>query len=153
MKKTKAIVLADNALTTPGRLVRYINSLKLPVDVKETCFGCYIEGDWDLVDELAQKIRDFERNRIFCRDRGYPIWDKRRCRAFRGGGPREGFHQLEAEQSVLSYLGLALDDIDKNGLKDLNEILEKERKLIKEEKYLPVDKFKMIVEKYVQERK
>ncbi len=147
MKKTKAIVLADNALTTPGKLVRYINSLKLPIEVKETCFGCYIEGDPEIIDELSQKIRNFERNRIFCRDRGYEIWDKRRCRAYRGGGPREGFHQLEAEQRVLSYIGLALDKIDKEGLKDIDKVLEEEGNIITEEKPIPVEKFREIIEK------
>ncbi|ADG13449.1 methanogenesis marker 6 protein [Methanocaldococcus infernus] len=148
MKKTKVIVLADNAKTSPSRLLRYIASLKIPgIIAKETCFGGYIEGEAELVDELAKKIREFERNRIFCRDRGYPIWDKRRCRAFRGGGPREGFHQLEAEQKVLDKIGLALDKIDKYGVMPMDEVLKKEEKLLKKEKPLSVEKFKEIVER------
>ncbi|ACX72394.1 MAG: methanogenesis marker 6 protein [Methanococci archaeon] len=147
MKKTKVIVLAENALTTPGRLVRYINSLNQPVLVKETCFGAYIEGEEDLVDTLAQKIRNFERNRIFCKDRGYAIWDKRRCRAFRGGGPREGFHQLEAEQRVLDKVGLALDNIDKNGIMPIDQLRAKEEELIKRESKIPVEEFKKIIDK------
>ncbi|WP_456371574.1 methanogenesis marker 6 protein [Methanocaldococcus sp.] len=147
MKKTKVIVLAENALTTPGKLVRYINSLNLPILVKETCFGAYIEGEEDLVDKVSQEIRNFEKNRIFCKDRGYPIWDKRRCRAFRGGGPREGFHQLEAEQAVLDKIGLALDKIEKEGLKSMEEILEKENILIEKNSKLPVEKFKEVIDK------
>ncbi|WP_017981020.1 methanogenesis marker 6 protein [Methanocaldococcus villosus] len=147
MMKTKVIVLADNATTTPGKLFRYINSLNEPIIVKETCFGCYIEGEEEIVDRLAQKIRNFERNRIFCKDRGYAIWDKRRCRAFRKGGAREGFHQLEAEQKVLSYIGLALDEIDKNGVKPIEEILEKEKKILEKERKLPVEEFKRVIEK------
>ncbi|MCQ6254188.1 methanogenesis marker 6 protein [Methanocaldococcus sp.] len=147
MKKTKVIVLAENALTTPGKLVRYINSLNLPILVKETCFGAYIEGEEDLVDKVSQEIRSFEKNRIFCKDRGYPIWDKRRCRAFRGGGPREGFHQLEAEQAVLDKIGLALDKIEKEGLKSMEEILEKENILIEKNSKLPVEKFKEVIDK------
>ncbi|CAB3290257.1 conserved protein of unknown function [Methanocaldococcus lauensis] len=145
MKKTKVIVLAENALTTPGKLVRYINSLNLPIVVKETCFGAYIEGEEDLVDKVSQEIRNFEKNRIFCKDRGYPIWDKRRCRAFRGGGPREGFHQLEAEQAVLDKIGLALDKIEKEGLKPMDEILEKENILMEKNSKLPVEKFKKVI--------
>lgn len=147
MKKTKVIVLAENALTTPGKLVRYINSLNLPILVKETCFGAYIEGEEDLVDKVSQEIRNFEKNRIFCKDRGYPIWDKRRCRAFRGGGPREGFHQLEAEQAVLDKIGLALDKIEKEGLKPIDEILEKENILMEKNSKLPVEKFKEVIDK------
>ncbi len=147
MKKTKVIVLAENALTTPSKLVRYINTLNQPIAVKETCFGAYIEGEEELVDKLAQEIRNFERNRIFCKDRGYTIWDKRRCRAFRGGGPREGFHQLEAEQAVLDKIGLALDKIDKEGVKPMEEILKKENELIKKETKIPVEEFKKVVEK------
>ncbi|XRO77221.1 methanogenesis marker 6 protein [Methanocaldococcus sp. 10A] len=147
MKKTKVIVLAENSLTTPGKLVRYLNSLNLPIVVKETCFGAYIEGEEELVDKLAQEIRNYEKNRIFCKDRGYPIWDKRRCRAFRGGGPREGFHQLEAEQAVLDKIGLALDKLEKEGLKPMEEVLAKENELIKKEKKISVEEFKNIVEK------
>ena len=147
MKKTKVIVLAENALTTPGKLVRYLNTLNQPIIVKETCFGAYIEGEDDLVDKLAQEIRNYERNRIFCKDRGYAIWDKRRCRAFRGGGPREGFHQLEAEQSVLDKIGLALDKIDREGVKPMEEILAKENELIKKETKIPVEEFKNIIER------
>ncbi|ACV24532.1 methanogenesis marker 6 protein [Methanocaldococcus fervens] len=147
MKKTKVIVLAENALTNPGKLTRYLNSLKQPIVVKETCFGAYIEGEEELVDKLAQDIRNFEKNRIFCKDRGYPIWDERRCRAFRGGGPREGFHQLEAEQAVLDKIGLALDKIEKEGLTPMEEVLAKERELIKRESKIPVEEFKNIVEK------
>ncbi|AIJ06256.1 hypothetical protein JH146_1414 [Methanocaldococcus bathoardescens] len=147
MKKTKVIVLAENALTTPGKLVRYLNSLNLPIIVKETCFGAYIEGEEELVDKLAQEIRNYEKNRIFCKDRGYPIWDKRRCRAFRGGGPREGFHQLEAEQAVLDKIGLALDKLEKEGLKPMEEVLAKENELIEKEKKISVEEFKNIIEK------
>ncbi|XRP97511.1 methanogenesis marker 6 protein [Methanocaldococcus sp. 16A] len=147
MKKTKVIVLAENSLTTPGKLVRYLNSLNLPIVVKETCFGAYIEGEEELVDKLAQEIRNYEKNRIFCKDRGYPIWDKRRCRAFRGGGPREGFHQLEAEQAVLDKIGLALDKLEKEGLKPMEEVLAKENELIKKEKKISVEEFKNIVKK------
>jgi putative methanogenesis marker protein 6 len=147
MKKTKVIVLAENASTTPSRLVRYINSLNKPILVKETCFGAYIEGEEEIVDELAKEIREFEKNRIFCKDRGYAIWDKRRCRAFRGGGPREGFHQLEAEQSVLDKIGLALDKIEKEGLKHIDEISAKENELIEKETKLSVEEFKKIVDR------
>ncbi|XRO75281.1 methanogenesis marker 6 protein [Methanocaldococcus sp. 28A] len=147
MKKTKVIVLAENSLTTPGKLVRYLNSLNLPVVVKETCFGAYIEGEEELVDKLAQEIRNYEKNRIFCKDRGYPIWDKRRCRAFRGGGPREGFHQLEAEQAVLDKIGLALDKLEKEGVKPMEDVLTKENEMIKKEKKISVEEFKNIVEK------
>lgn len=63
------------------------------------------------------------------------------------GGPREGFHQLEAEQAVLDKIGLALDKIDKEGIKPMEEVLAKENELIKRETKIPVEEFKNIIEK------
>ncbi|EHP89526.1 methanogenesis marker 6 protein [Methanotorris formicicus] len=120
--KTKVIVLADNAETTPSKLFRFLNSLNYDINVKETCFGAYIEGEDDVVDEVTNIVRNLEKNKIFCKDRGFPIWDKRRCRAFRGGGPREGFHQLEAEQRVLNKIAEALDEIEKEGILPMEKV-------------------------------
>ncbi|AEF95902.1 methanogenesis marker 6 protein [Methanotorris igneus] len=142
--KTKVIVLADNAETTPSKLFRFLNSLNYDINVKETCFGAYIEGEDDVVDKVANIVRNLEKNRIFCKDRGFPIWDKRRCRAFRGGGPREGFHQLEAEQKILDKIAKALDEIEKEGIHQIDEI-EKE-KVDDKTKKLDVETFKKIID-------
>ncbi|TDA35895.1 methanogenesis marker 6 protein, partial [Candidatus Nezhaarchaeota archaeon WYZ-LMO7] len=43
--------------------------------------------------------------------RGYSINDRRVCRAHRGGGPRPGFHQLDAEYRLLPLIAEALKDL------------------------------------------
>jgi putative methanogenesis marker protein 6 len=144
--KTKVIVLADNAQTTPSKLFRFLNSLNYDINVKETCFGAYIEGEDDVVDEVTNIVRNLEKNRIFCKDRGFPIWDKRRCRAFRGGGPREGFHQLEAEQRALDKIAKALDEIEKEGI-SIEKI--EETKIVDKHKKLDVETFKKIIDEEV----
>jgi putative methanogenesis marker protein 6 len=142
--KSKVIVLAENANTTPSRLFRYLNSLDYDINVKETCFGAYIEGEDEVVDKVAEMVRDLEKNKIFCKDRGFPIWDKRRCRAFRKGGPREGFHQLEAEQKILDRIAKGLESVESEEKLNKEEI-EKEYEKIKTKKLSP-EKFKEIVD-------
>ncbi len=149
IEKTKVLVLAEDAQTSPSKLYRFITSLPYDIKVKETCFGGYIEGQWDVVEKAVKEIRNLEKNKIFCRDRGFPIWDKRRCRAYRGGGPRDGFHQLESEQKNLIYISKALDELEKEeNLKlDKEKINEEYNKLIKRDKKIKVDVFKNIIEK------
>ena len=120
--KTKVIVLSEDAKTSPSKLFRFLNSLDYNIKVKETCFGAYIEGEDEVVDEIANIVRNLEKNKIFCKDRGFPIWDKRRCRAFRKGGPREGFHQLEAEQKALELISKGLEEVEKEDGLNIEEI-------------------------------
>jgi len=142
--KTKVIVLSEDAKTSPSRLFRFLNSLNYDIKVKETCFGAYIEGEDKTVDEVANIVRNLEKNKIFCKDRGYPIWDKRVCRAFRSGGPRFGFHQLEAEQKTLRLISKGLNEVEKGNL-DEREINNKYEEIINKYKKLDVDKFKEIM--------
>ena len=148
MSKTKVLVLAEDAQTSPSKLIRFINSLDYDIKVKETCFGGYIEGEWGIVEEVAEKVRNLEKNKIFCRDRGFPIWDKRRCRAYRNGGAREGFHQLEAEQKNLTLISKALDELEKEENRELNtdEINKEYNNIIKRDKKIKVELFKEIIE-------
>jgi len=136
--KSKVLVLADDAKTSPSRLFRYLNSLEYDMNVKETCFGAFIEAEDEIVDKVVELVRGLEKNKIFCKDRGFPIWDQRRCRAFRKGGPREGFHQLEAEQKVLTRISKALESLETENL-TLDELEEKYKKI--HPKKLDVAKF------------
>jgi len=144
--KTKVIVLSEDAKTSPSRLFRFLNSLNYDIKVKETCFGAYIEGEDEVVDKVANIVRNLERNKIFCKDRGYPIWDKRVCRAFRGGGPRFGFHQLEAEQRTLELISKGLEELERGNL-DEREIEKKYREILSKYSKLDIEKFREIVEK------
>jgi len=143
--KTKVIVLSEDAKTSPAILFRFLNSLDYDIKVKETCFGAYIEGEDEVVDEVAHIVRNFERNKIFCKDRGFPIWDKRVCRAFRGGGPRFGFHQLEGEQRLLVYISRGLEELERGEL-DEEEIERKYREILSRHEKIDVEKFKEILE-------
>jgi putative methanogenesis marker protein 6 len=148
--KTKVIVLSEDAKTSPSKLFRYLNSLDDNIKVKETCFGGYIEGDDELVDKIANDVRNLEKNKIFCKDRGFPIWDERRCRAFRKGGPREGFHQLEAEQKALELISKGLEVVEskEKNCENLNidELNEEYEHILDEDKKLDVNKFKDIID-------
>jgi len=155
--KTKVIVLSEDSKTSPSKLFRYLNSLDYNIKVKETCFGAYIEGEDDLVDKIANDVRNLEKNKIFCKDRGFPIWDERRCRAFRKGGPREGFHQLEAEQKALELISKGLDEFEKkeenNEELNIAELNEEYNVILKNDKKLNVNKFKDIIEGILNEEK
>ena len=144
--KTKVIVLSEDAKTSPSKLFRFLNSLNYDIKVKETCFGAYIEGEDEVVDEVANIVRNLEKNKIFCKDRGYPIWDKRVCRAYRGGGPRFGFHQLEAEQRTLHLIPKGLEELEKGNL-DEEEMDRKYREILSKYKKLDVERFKEIIER------
>jgi len=146
--KSKVIVLAEDSKTSPSRLFRYLNSLEYDINVKETCFGAFIEGADDVVDEVVNLVRNLEKNKIFCKDRGFPIWDQRRCRAFRKGGPREGFHQLEAEQKILDRISRALDAVENGEISEDNL----EEKFVKlQPKKLKVDAFEKIANEVLKE--
>ena len=144
--KSKVIVLSEDAKTSPSKLFRFLNSLDYNIRVKETCFGAMIEGEDDIIDKIAHIVRNLEENKIFCKDRGFPIWDERRCRAFRKGGPREGFHQLEAEQKTLELISKGLEEIEKEGELDVKEINSMYLSILEKNKKLDINKFKEIIE-------
>jgi putative methanogenesis marker protein 6 len=144
--KSKVIVLSEDAKTSPSKLFRFLNSLDYNIRVKETCFGAMIEGEDKVIDEIADIVRNLEKNKIFCKDRGFPIWDERRCRAFRKGGPREGFHQLEAEQKALELISKGLEEVEKEDKLNIEEIDSKYKSILEGDKKLDINKFKEIAE-------
>jgi putative methanogenesis marker protein 6 len=144
--KSKVIVLSEDAKTSPSKLFRFLNSLDYDIRVKETCFGAMIEGEDKVIDEIADIVRNLEKNKIFCKDRGFPIWDERRCRAFRKGGPREGFHQLEAEQKALELISKGLEEVEKEDKLNIEEIDSKYKSILEGDKKLDINKFKEIAE-------
>ena len=149
MMKSKVIVLSEDAKTSPSKLFRFLNSLDYDIKVKETCFGAMIEGEDDIIDEISNIVRNLEKNKIFCKDRGFPIWDERRCRAFRKGGPREGFHQLEAEQKALELISKGLEEVEKEEL-NIEEIDGKYKSILERSKKLDINKFKEIAESIIE---
>ncbi len=112
MKKTYIAMINPSSELSPEQLFNEVLSLDINVIVKCTCFGVMIEGE----ESEASKTLDYIRKRypydVFIKLRGYPINDKRVCRAYRGGGPRPGFHQLDAEYRVLPFIADALRSLD-----------------------------------------
>ncbi len=107
--KVRYFVLSPEAGTTPQELVFRIIELGFDGIVKETCFGAIIEGEDEKVDRVAEIIRE-EYYYVFSKERGYPVGDKRICRAERGGGARTGFYQIEFESEFLPLIAEAIKD-------------------------------------------
>lgn len=66
------------------------------VMIKETCFGLQVTGMPGEVDRIVEKIRSFDPEHVFVKDRGFPPGDERRCRANLGGA-RPGYFGHEYE--------------------------------------------------------
>ncbi len=111
--KTRMVVLSPKSNRTPSELAVKVYSLGLPIKVKETCYGLLIEGEAEHVNKAVQELRKSFTYDVFMKERGFPIGDRRICRADRGGGPKPGYHQLEMEFDVLPFISEALEDIDR----------------------------------------
>lgn len=109
--ETRIFVLSPYSNLTPSTLYRYLVSLKLPLKVKETCFGVIVEGEKNILENITKKLREIDSYNIFSKVRAYPPGDSRICRANRGGGPRLGFHFLEFEHQLLPLIGEALKSL------------------------------------------
>lgn len=108
MKKTYLIVVSPDSELTPKALFYNMARVGLPVAIKETCFGILVEGEKEEVEIAIKKAMELDSNKIFVKERGYPIWDSRICRMKQKGGPRPGFLQLEAEYGILPIVSEAV---------------------------------------------
>lgn len=108
--KVRYFVLSPDSGTNPEELVFRIMESGFQGIVKETCFGAIVEGEDNEVDRLAEGLRE-EYYYLFSKERGYPVGDKRICRAQRGGGARTGFYQIEYESEFLPFISEALKDL------------------------------------------
>jgi len=118
--ETRLILISPDSTITPGQVKSKILSMiseeasvaagpGMDIRVKETCFGALVEGEEKKVREIVEEVRKMDKNGIFSKPRGFPIGDRRICRATRKGGPRPGFHQLELEYGLLPKVREALD--------------------------------------------
>lgn len=110
-RETRLLMICPSAKITPEMLVRSIHSLNANVSMKETCYGCLIEGTEKDVREMVEYVRKLERNAIFTKRRAYRMGDPVRCRAQHGTRP--GFSQLEEEWSKLPVIKAGLDALDR----------------------------------------
>ncbi len=110
-RETRLLMICPSAKITPEMLVRSIHSLDINVSLKETCYGCLIEGTQKDVRDVVEYVRQLEKNAIFTKRRAYHMGDPVRCRARHGTRP--GFSQLEEEWSKLPVIKAGLDSLDR----------------------------------------
>ncbi|MGN0097899.1 MAG: DUF2102 domain-containing protein [Candidatus Methanomethylophilaceae archaeon] len=133
-RETRLFMISPRSMLTPDQLVRMIHAFGKEAIVKETCYGCLVEGSRSLVLEIRDRVRENYRNEVFTKVRAYPCSDPRRCRAQHGTRP--GFAQLEEEWQLLSKIQYGLEKVEE-GAKYVPP---------QEKKRIPVNDFKKICE-------
>lgn len=121
MRKTFVIAINPNSELSPEKLFDEVLSVNANILAKCTCFGVLIEGEEEEVSKVLKYVRERHPYDTFIKLRGYPINDKRVCRVYRGGGPRPGFHQLDAEYRLLPLIADALRNLSLEELKEKRE--------------------------------
>lgn len=133
-RETRLFMISPRSMLTPDQLCRMVHAFGMSATVKETCYGCLVEGSRATVREILSKVRERYPNEVFSKVRAYPCSDPRRCRAQHGTRP--GYAQLEAEWALLSSIQYALDRVDAGAGYTPSE----------ERKQIPVNDFKKICE-------
>ncbi len=133
-RETRLFMISPRSMLTPDQLVRMVHAFGKEAIVKETCYGCLVEGPRSLVLEIRDRVRESHRNEVFTKVRAYPCSDPRRCRAQHGTRP--GFAQLEEEWQLLSKIQYGLEKVEE-GAKYIPP---------QEKKRIPVNDFKKICE-------
>ena len=111
MRETRLLMICPTSRLTPDVLSREIHATGKDVKIKETCYGCLIEGEREVVREVVAFAREIDHNAVFSKRRAYRAGDPVRCRAQHGTRP--GFAQLETEWEGLVMIKAGLDAIDR----------------------------------------
>lgn len=133
-RETRLFMISPDSTLTPDQLVRMVHAYGEDVIVKETCYGCLVQGTSKKVREILARVREGREYEIFSKIRAYPSSDPRRCRAQHGTRP--GYAQLEAEWQTLPVIQYGLIKIMAGEKYDL----------LAEKPILPVEVFKKICE-------
>ncbi len=133
-RETRLFMISPSSRLTPDQLVRLVHSLGLGATVKETCYGCLVEGSAALVAEIRDEVRGRYPYEVFTKRRAYRCSDPVRCRAQHGTRP--GYAQLELEWAALPMISRGLEEVDAGAA--YKEAPEKKR--------IPVNEFKKICE-------
>ena len=110
-RETRLFMISPRSMLTPDQLVRMVHAFGEEALIKETCYGCLVEGPRELVLKIRDKVREEYRTEVFTKIRAYPCSDPRRCRAQHGTRP--GFAQLEEEWALLARVQHGLNEVDK----------------------------------------
>ncbi len=105
-RETRLFMISPDSMLTPDQLVRMVHAMGLEATVKETCYGCLVEGPRETVRRALDGVRKDHEYEVFSKVRAYPSSDPRRCRAQHGTRP--GYAQLEAEWELLPLIQHAL---------------------------------------------
>ena len=111
MRETRLLMICPTSRLTPDVLSREIHATGKDVKIKETCYGCLIEGESEVVREVVAFAREIDHNAVFSKRRAYRAGDPVRCRAQHGTRP--GFAQLETEWEGLVLIKAGLDAADR----------------------------------------
>ena len=111
MRETRLLMICPTSRLTPDVLSREIHATGKDVKIKETCYGCLIEGESEVVREVVAFAREIDHNAVFSKRRAYKAGDPVRCRAQHGTRP--GFAQLETEWGALPLIKAGLDAADR----------------------------------------
>lgn len=133
-RETRLFMISPSSMLTSDQLVRMIHSFGISADVKETCYGCLVEGRASDVRTALARVRENYPNEVFTKVRAYHCGDPRRCRAQHGTRP--GYAQLEEEWAMLPRIQKGLEEVEK-GAKHVPQ---------GEKKRLPINDFKKICE-------
>ena len=133
-RETRLFMISPGSMLTPDQLVRMIHSFGMEATVKETCYGCLVEGSASNVRTILSKVREKYRNEVFSKIRAYRCSDPIRCRAQHGTRP--GYAQLEEEWALLPRIQHGLEEVEKGA----------RYKAPEERKRIPVNDFKKICE-------
>ena len=68
-RETRLFMISPRSMLTPDQLVRMIHAFGVEPIVKETCYGCLVEGPRSLVLEIRDKVREKYRNEVFTKIR------------------------------------------------------------------------------------
>ena len=111
MRETRLLMICPTSSLTPDVLAREIHAAGKDIKIKETCYGCLIEGESEVVREVVAMAREIDHNAVFSKRRAYPAGAPVRCRAQHGTRP--GFAQLETEWEALTLIKAGLDAADR----------------------------------------
>ena len=56
-RETRLLMISPSSMLTPDQLVRSVHAMNKDVKVKETCYGCLVEGRREVVKEVLDQIR------------------------------------------------------------------------------------------------
>jgi putative methanogenesis marker protein 6 len=135
MDTINKMIIVKSSKLLPSDVAMKLYESKPDIMVKETCYGVLVTGERQVVESLILDIRKLDPYGIFIKERGFSPGEPFRCRSFRHGGAKPGFHNLQNDDKMLQYIASGIKALDKG------EIPVE----IKRKKKLDIDKFMEII--------